>query len=388
MSRIVKNASLPSPASDVPFGSNAVRLTLRQWLAAGAVIGFVLYVLPRLWIGIEPLKVDADYRIPYSLGQDYWMYQRVSRATAGRPDRILVVGDSVVWGHYVAPDETLSHYLNEQAGENRFVNLGVDGIHPAAMQGLLQYYGRSIRNRDVILHCNLLWLSSPRHDLQLDKEFAFNHPCLVPQFYPRIPCYRASVSQRLAIAVQRHLPFAAWSSHIRTAYFAGLDVPTWTLDRPYENPLCAVTLKLPPPDELPSPPPVAKSWTAQRLPKFNASWVTLDGSIQWAAFQRTVGLLRSRGNRVFVMVGPLNEPMLTEESLAAYQQLKQQATAWLVENGVPCFVPDALPSDLYADASHPLAEGYALLAARLSENEPLIRLQMLRRLRATRDRTR
>jgi hypothetical protein len=32
-------------------------------------------------------------------------------------------------------------------------------------------------------------------------------------------------------------------------------------------------------------------------------------------------------------------------------------------------MPPALPGNLYSDASHPLAEGYAMLAKQLFENE-------------------
>jgi hypothetical protein len=43
--------------------------------------------------------------------------------------------------------------------------------------------------------------------------------------------------------------------------------------------------------------------------------------------------------------------------------------AWLREHGIPCCAPAALPSELYADASHPLGDGYALLAKRLLEDQ-------------------
>jgi hypothetical protein len=39
--------------------------------------------------------------------------------------------------------------------------------------------------------------------------------------------------------------------------------------------------------------------------------------------------------------------------------------AWLKSENIPCCAPEPLPSELYADASHPLTEGYRLLAAQL-----------------------
>ena len=38
---------------------------------------------------------------------------------------------------------------------------------------------------------------------------------------------------------------------------------------------------------------------------------------------------------------------------------------WLQKNQTPNAIPEALPSELYADASHPLTAGYELLAKRI-----------------------
>ena len=355
----------------VPFGSNAVRLSPRQWLAALAIIAAVLIVLPPVWERVEPLDVRADYRLPYRLGSDYWTFSRYVRSLPAedRPEQTMVLGDSVIWGHYVARNETLSGHLNHLAGEERFANLGVDGIHPAAMAGLVRYYGRAVAERRVILHCNPLWMSSKRHDLTSRKEFAFNHPHLVPQFVPRIPCYRESSEARLAVAIGRLLPFAAWAEHVRVAYFDSLDLASWTVGHPYACPLEQVTLDLPSPDEPPSPAPDARPWTEKGMRQFGPAWVPLDESLQWASFRATVEVLRRRGCRAFVVVGPFNEHMLTAGSLETYKKRKREAAAWLRAQKVAHAVPEPLPSDLYADASHPLAEGYQLLAERLLAKE-------------------
>ncbi len=83
--------------------------------------------------------------------------------------------------------------------------------------------------------------------------------------------------------------------------------------------------------------------------------------------------LEGRGNRVFVIVGPFNEHMLTEESLAAYRERKQEAAARLRASGIPHAVPPPLPSRLYADASHPLPAGYRLLAEHLLADGSFVR---------------
>jgi hypothetical protein len=361
-------------AAGVPFGSNDVRLSLREWAVAVAIAGAVLYLAPRLWERAERFEPAPDARIPYSLGNDYWMFGRWSAlACAERKD--LVIGDSVVWGHYVRSDQTLSHHLNALAGRALFANLGVDGIHPAALSGLIEEYGGAISGRNVILHLNLLWTSSEKHDLQTTKEFSFNHPDLVPQFFPRIPCYRRSTSEKLDVVIGRQLPFAAWATHLRIAYFGGADIPSWTLEHPYADPLRRITLELPSPDEPPSPAPVAKPWTEQDLARFDAQWVDLGTSIQWRFFRRAVEILQRKRNRVFVLVGPFNEHMLTPGSLEVYNLRKDEVEAWLKGRDIPYFMPAALPSDQYADASHPLSEGYAMLARRLFESEAFRRFQ-------------
>jgi len=360
--------------NDVPFASNEVRLSPRGWLIALIVVSAIFYFTPHLWERIEKLEPGPDYRIPYSLGNDYRLYSRYSRLASAR-NKILVLGDSVVWGHYVAAEQTLSHYLNELAGHDCFANLAVDGIHPAAMAGLVDYYGRSIAAGDVILHCNLLWMSSKRHDLQIEKEFSFNHPRLVPQFLANIPCYRESASGRLGIVVERRLPFFGLARHVEIAYFGNADLPAWTIRHPYENPARAVTLKLPSPNEPPSPTPVAEPWTKQHLRKFGPAWVELKTSFQWSSFKRTIRTLRRRGNRVFVLVGPLNEHMLTEDSLQTYWRRKREVEMWLDENRIAHWIAPVLPSDEYADASHPLSGGYAMLAEQLFQNESFLRFQ-------------
>ncbi|HUT34003.1 MAG TPA: hypothetical protein VNE39_11010 [Planctomycetota bacterium] len=357
---------------DLRFGSNDVRLSPREWVIALAIILAVLGLAPLVWPFVEPLHIEPDHRLPFRLGNDYYTYGRLCRAAAAQ-GRTLVVGDSVVWGHYVPKEETLSAHLNRLDGREDFANLGVDGIHPAAMLGLMDHYGHAIRNRNVVLHCNLLWTGSARHDLSTEKEFAFNHPTLVPQFSPRIPCYREPFGERLGIVIERRLPFHAWKKHLQIAWFSGSDLASWTLEHPYDCPVEAVTLQLPSPNEPPSPRPDARPWTEQGITKQGFAWVELDTSLQWRFFRETVELLRGRGNRLFVLVGPFNEHMLTDDSRQVYADRKQVVEDWLKANGIPHFLPDPLPSALYADASHPLAEGYKLLAKQIFDNAAFIR---------------
>ncbi len=352
------------PAEDVTAFdcSHCLRLSGRQWLVVAALLLAFIGFAPVVWERVEGFDPGGDYRVPYELSSDYWLYRRHCRRACAR-EKVLVVGDSVVWGHYVPPDQTLSHYLNELAGDERFANLGLDGTHPAALEGLLKYYGAAISGRTVVLHFNPLWMSSSRHDLQTSKEFHFNHPKLVAQFTPKIPCYKASFSRRLRLAARRAMPFSNWTGHLRAAHYENMDLHTWTLAHPYENPLAALTQALPMPAGPGEPP--GKTWLERGAKKQDLAWVELDGSLQWQFFRRAVELLRRRGNNVFILVGPFNEHMLNEPDAALYDTIKARVEAWCRQNGVPCFVPRVLPAEHYIDASHPLGAGYALVAQEL-----------------------
>lgn len=98
------------------------------------------------------------------------------------------------------------------------------------------------------------------------------------------------------------------------------------------------------------------------------AWVDLESSLQWRFFQGAVQLLQERGNKVFVLVGPFNEHMLADQNKAIYSRLKDGIERWMQVNHVPYLIPAALPPECYVDASHPPAEGYALLAKMLMES--------------------
>ncbi|MHC4489118.1 MAG: hypothetical protein ACYSW7_08085 [Planctomycetota bacterium] len=49
--------------------------------------------------------------------------------------------------------------------------------------------------------------------------------------------------------------------------------------------------------------------------------------------------------------------------------MKSEIEAWLQQNNVPYYMPPVLPSEFYRDASHPLSEGYDMLAKQLFENQ-------------------
>jgi hypothetical protein len=345
------------------FSSNAVRLSTREWSVVIVVLAVVALFTGRVWQRIEPFDPVADYRIPYDLAEDYWFFDRFCGETTDE-NKVLVFGDSFVWGQYVENDETLTHFLNQQAGAERFVNAGLDGAHPMALGGLLEHHCSGLGDRDVVVHLNLLWLSSAQADLQMDREFRLNHPRLVPQFTPWLPSYRQSVSGRIGIVVSRYVPVFDWGRHVQITYFDNSDLVRWSVEHPYANPLGVVTLRMPEPgdDRIPT----AEPWSVRGRVQQDLPWVELEGSVQWLAFRRVVERLQARRSRVAVIIGPLNEHMLAPPDVGAYRRLLDGAETWLRDNNFTYYSLSTLPSDLYADLSHPLGQGYAQLAEQLT----------------------
>ena len=351
--------------NEIPFSSNVIRLSIRQWIVVAVVCCSAVILIPAVWERLDDFSPGEDYRQPYELSNDYWQYQRYCRLACREYDTV-VIGDSFVWGHYVSEHNTLSHYLNEQVGSEQFANLGLDGVHPVAMEGLLRYYGRDIKNKNIILHFNPLWMSSPKHDLQTDKEFNFNHPKLVAQFSPKIPCYKASFSTKISNVVKRYIPFSGWTFHLNIISFDNVGMSEWTFENPYKNPIKALTFRLPEKDEYEKADMTGRAESKNAVNGFQ--WVQPEESLQWKFFQRSIRLLEERGNKIFVLVGPFNEHILEGESKNSYMSLKNKVELWFQLHDINYFVPQALPAEFYQDASHPVDRGYEIIAEQLFEN--------------------
>src|SRR4051812_30409153 len=109
-----KPAAVPAVAVETRF-VNAMRLNARHWFAVAILVAIVLLGTPWLWKRIQCFDTGPDYRIPYALSRDYWLYERRLERTAST--NVVLIGDSVIWGEYVRPDGTLSHFLSEQSGQ-------------------------------------------------------------------------------------------------------------------------------------------------------------------------------------------------------------------------------------------------------------------------------
>ena len=76
--------------------SHALRLSGVDWLIVAAALLVLLAFGPTAWERFEKLDPGADYRMPYALGSDYWLYSSHCRDACAQ-SKTLVIGDSVVW---------------------------------------------------------------------------------------------------------------------------------------------------------------------------------------------------------------------------------------------------------------------------------------------------
>ena len=352
--------------------SNGIRLTGRQWLGVG-LFTFAARGRSRPRSGSRSEKFRARAGLSHPARPEQRLLAlRALRRTGRRAARHVLIGDSVVWGEYVTPATRRCRIISTswRATSGSPISASTAPIRSRWWAGRA-LCGQRARTRTWLLQCNPLWMSSPEADLQDDKASEFNHPRLVPQFVAELPAYKEEISPRLGVLVEQRLPFSSWTNHLQQAYYDRTDIPGWTLEHPYDNPLAPLARGLPPVGQFPAAP--AAAVVQERHHQAGLS-VGRSGDVAAmaglpAAWSRSC---RRRGNRVFVLVGPFNEHLLTPESLMRYGQVKATIAAWLIEKQVPHAIPAPLPSELYGDASHPLAAGYKMLAEQLAE-EPFFR---------------
>ncbi|HPJ34308.1 MAG TPA: hypothetical protein PK358_05695 [Spirochaetota bacterium] len=332
-----------------------------KYILYTAAAGIILCVaLPFVFPFTEEESFTSDYRLPYYLGEDYFLYKKYVEEISSY-NTIPVIGDSVIWGHYTSGRDTLTAHLNRMSDGSEFTNLGIDGIHPAVMYGLVEKYCRSLRDKKIIIGINLLWMSSKRHDLTGKINREINHMALLPQFTGRIPSYSPSFEERLSFTIKRNTPFLLWGEHIKLTRFRSSSLYRWSMDNPAANP----ALFLQPQKksyELPVP------MDPEKFPKQDVRWVAADSSLQWEFTLKTLELLRDRGNKVLAVITPFNRYMLSEQSASIQKQLVIKMEEELSREGITAVIPEIPAKDEFADSSHPTGEGYRTIAEDLLNN--------------------
>jgi hypothetical protein len=367
MSEDMKEGKSEDIFSGKEFSSNAVRLTWREIIIAGlAVFAGLFFLLPWIWKKVEPIDFSPNFRIAEKFRDDYWAFSRWAGAACEKCP-VIFLGDSVIWGMYTDNESSLPAKINAAAGQEIAANLAIDGLHSVALKGLLENYASGIKNKTVIVHFNPLWMNSPEYDLSGDKPARPHHPRLLPQFIGKPGAYDEDISARMDAVKEKSIPFFSLLNHIRMSRFANADFKEWLADNPYSNPAGEILKKV---DfcERRKDSNSGVSWEKSGVQKQNWSWVPLEKSRQWAAFLDILDILKNNNNNVMALIGPINRHMMTDECRAKYDALRESILAELKKRGVHCLPAPDMPSELYADASHPLEKGYGLIAKSIQDS--------------------
>jgi hypothetical protein len=338
---------------------------LTYTVIAFAIVLAVAASFPLIMPLTDSTAFRGNYRIPYSMGYDYFLYGMYAKHVSSM-DAVPVIGDSVIWGHYTDGDHTLSANLNRVYAKKRFMNMGLDGIHPAAMKGLVEMNSSYFKNRKIIAGINLLWMSSPRHDLTGPVNSETNHKLLLPQYGHLIPSYAPSFEERLSAVINRSVTFFLWTDHLKLNSFADKSFYLWTMQNPRRNIRDYFTRtkdKFNPPDSI----------APEKMQEQNIAWVDTDKSLQWKYMLDTLVFLRINGCRVAAVVTPFNTYMMDEESRKKYFTILAEMEKALRSKGIIPVMPVKPGRKYFADSSHPTAEGYTLIVKDLVQNREFIK---------------
>ena len=345
---------------DIPANSNGAVLSARELLiTVAAVLVLLLAVLPFVCSKAEKVTLNDDFRLAYRFRDDYHFYRRVSAEVCRRYPTVFL-GDSVVWGMYAANSNTLPAKINRKLGRPEVGNLAIDGLHPVALLTLVREYGKAITGKKVLLYLNLLWVNTPLYDLTGDGKLAINHPRLLPQFDWSIKSYKGSFRDRCMAALEENVTFYALLHHIRVSGFNNDDIKNAVAKSPAENPFSKLKFEINPSETERADGKFA--WDFSGIPLQEWPWVEPEKSRQFKAFLELAEILKARNNELTIVLGTINPYMQKPDTLKRYHQVRSAAAKLLTDKGFKVMDLPELKSSDYADASHPLPNGYEVLA--------------------------
>jgi hypothetical protein len=345
------------------FERPALDLSLRDWLLVALIVTGILGAAMHVPFRDRAPAVERDYRIPYALSTRYELYRRYTGLAAAQFPTLLV-GDSVVWGQCAFKNDTLSHHLNELVKQPRFANAGLDGMRPVALAQLLEYHAPALENSRLLLQFDPLWLMLEGPGAPHQKAILYNRPDLIPRLAAHLT---GPFRQYLAVGWARLAQRPPLRDLIERFADSRLDFLAWSLDHPYESPFRAIASALPPSEDLRTL--RVSPWNRSPGDPVEARWGDLSTDVEWLAFLGILDLLKERGNDVLVVLGPMNEHMMSAKTLDDYRRLRERMERVLRAAGVRTFVPSVLQSEHYGDICHPLGAGYEELARELLQKE-------------------
>ena len=199
------------------------------------------------------------------------------------------------------------------------------------------------------------------------KKLTVMHPRLIPQFDRSIEGYGDPLKKRMAAVLERNLPIYSLLNHLRGVWYDNKSLAEWMLVNPSSDPLTRPGFYISAVER--EHRNRSTPWNKPRAFEVGYDWVPAERSLQLKAFIRAAKLLEERGNEVTVVVGAFNTHMLDERSLEAYDKLVSDAEDRFDDAGLKYLELETLPSESYADASHPLDAGYENMAEQIIKYE-------------------
>ena len=335
--------------------------------AARQCLGIVLFVvgvaiaLPRASDAHREFTLTPDNRMPRESSEDYWFMNATAGLAAEEHDALVLAirssGASSSIGTRRCPTTSTSKRVSSPSPTSGSTAPSL------ALEGLVEHYAGGIAGKKVLLQCNPLWLSSLKTDLQ-HPDAEVNHARLVPQFVPRIPAYKDEISPRLGVLVNGSWPSTSGRTICskRTTGLTGRTTSPagrWT---PYANPLAPLQSPLPVPDDKARED--SGPWKKRGVMEQDYDWIDMDKSLQWPAFQRVADLAAARQPGVRRR-RPLQRTHADAREPGSLREGQEHDRGLLKANDIAHAVPPALASEQYADASHPIAAGYEVMAEEL-----------------------
>lgn len=292
---------------------------------------------------------------------NYWSHYRWTRYAKSHY-KVALIGDSVIWGQEVDNDQTITHFLNENYGEEIFANMGIDGLSQAGIRGLIKYYGKYYSN--IILQFSPYWLADINRDLRGNLK-RFRHPRLVPQFHPRIHYNNYTLNERLSYKLDHYLRIFPFVRHIMINYFENKSIAAWMIEHPYNNPFSAITFKAG--EVTKEKRGKGLNWETQKMKLQNYKYIPLEESVQFECFLDTIKMLKRRNITFFILIGPYNPYVLIPESRERLYVLLGNVKCYFDEHKLPYFEAGSnLPNSQFADgAGHMLYNGHDILSKEL-----------------------
>lgn len=278
--------------------------------------------------------------------------------------RLAFVGDSVTWGTFAAPGETLPAQFERVAGPGagvRAFNLALPAAHAVDVGGVVQRVLDAHAADVIVANFDYRFYASDETTAVRYPELydAPDAPLVPSGFSARSP--KPDLEQRIGGALG-----SVWRLWDQRGYLALVmlnGAPREAAEREWARTRAAMNGR----------PPHRKKTIEELDPAKLRDAYAVDPYTQDNPHIAELGRMIDAANRdgvpFVLVVGPVDSAMLTEQQLwdrAAYEQNIVWLTAYATQRGALVLDhTDAVPPELMADTHHPLPQGYAVWAARL-----------------------